>query len=225
MIVVVIPAYQAAAKLGEVLASVHATAPELPLIVIDDGSTDETSAVAERAGATVLRHAQNQGKGAALQTGFQYARLHGYTAVLTLDADGQHRAAELPGLLAAHRRDPQALVLGVRSFAADKMPGRSRFGNKFSTWWISLFARHRFSDTQTGFRIYPMAMLEGLPLSTSRFDTETELLLWAAHRGVAIIEQPIATIYEADHVSHFHGFADSMRVIRLVVTSPYWLRR
>lgn len=223
-VVVLIPCYQGAHKIAEVIADVRAIAPALPIVVVDDGSADDSAKVAAAAGATVLRHARNQGKGAALATGFAHAKQRGARAVLTLDADGQHRAAEIPAMLAAHEQNPDALVLGVRSFDPNKMPARSRFGNRFSTWWISLFARHSFSDTQTGFRIYPTAFVSDLPLQTHRFDTETEILFWAAHKNIAIVEQPIATVYGSDHVSHFRGFADSMRVLRLVVSSPVWLR-
>lgn len=223
-VLVLIPCYQGAQKIAQVIADVQRIAPELPIVVVDDGSADDSSRVAAAAGATVLRHARNQGKGAALATGFGHARQLKANAVLTLDADGQHRAEEIPAMLAAHRRQPDALVLGVRSFDPAKMPPRSRFGNRFSTWWISLFARHPFSDTQTGFRIYPTEFVSDLPLHTNHFDTETEILFWAVHRGVPIVEQEIATIYGADHVSHFRGFADTVRVIKLVVSSPLWLR-
>ncbi len=224
MIAALIPCFEGAGKVGRVIAEVRAVAPALPIVVVDDGSTDESAKIAEAAGAIVLRHAQNQGKGAALQTGFAWANQHGYTGVLTLDADGQHRAAEIPALLALHAAHPTALILGVRSFDPAKMPRRSRIGNRISTWWISRFAGHPFSDTQTGFRVYPVSLVSSLPLRTSRFDTETEILLWAARRGTPIVEHSIATVYDRDHVSHFHGFSDTMRVIRLVLFSPLWLR-
>jgi hypothetical protein len=220
MILIVIPCYQGAATVGDVVRG--AARSGLPVVVVDDGATDGSGAAAEAAGATVLRHPVNRGKGAALASGFAYARQRGATAVLTMDADGQHDPDEIAALVAAHERRPDALVVGVRSFARDDMPRRSRVGNRISTWWISRFAGVRYRDTQSGFRVYPRALFD-VPLVSTRFDTETELLLRAAKMKLALVEVPIRTIYAADHASHFHGVRDTLRVIKLVLSSPLWL--
>lgn len=219
-VLIVIPAYKAEATIEAVIRG--AREHGLPVVVVDDGSDDQTGARAEQAGATVLRHAGNRGKGAALQTGFAYALNHGAQAVLTLDADGQHDPAEIPALLAAWREAPGSLIIGVRSFDPRLMPRRSRIGNQISTFFISRFAHRRHSDTQSGFRIYPRRLLCA-PLTTRRFDTETELVLWAAKLGVPLREVPIQTIYSADtHTTHFRNWEDTLRVLRLVVGSPLW---
>lgn len=244
-ILVLIPAYNAELHVGQVIAGVEKSG--LPILVVDDGSRDKSADVAVRAGVKVLRHQANRGKGAALQTGFAYAARSGYDAVLTLDADGQHDPGELPSLLAAWQAQPGSLILGVRSFDPRLMPRRSRIGNHISTFFISRFSHRRHSDTQTGFRIYPRRLFT-LPLSTRRFDTETELLLWAAKLAVPLVEVPIQTIYHpAAHAeaepaapagpstaasasaaasstpaSHFRNWEDTLRVIRLVVSSPWW---
>lgn len=231
-ILVLIPAYNAAAHVGQVIAGVQKSG--LPILVVDDGSRDKSADVAEQAGVVkVLRHQANRGKGAALQTGFAYAAQNGYDAVLTLDADGQHDPDELPSMLAAWREQPGSLILGVRSFDPRLMPRRSRIGNQISTYFISRFSHRRHSDTQTGFRIYPRRLFT-LPLSTRRFDTETELLLWAAKLAVPLVEVPIQTIYHPvaspspsasasrAPASHFRNWEDTLRVIRLVVSSPWW---
>jgi hypothetical protein len=217
---VVIPCYQGAATVGDVVRG--ARAQGLPVLVVDDGSSDDSAAAAAAAGATVLRHPANRGKGAALASGFAFARRQGEDAVLSMDADGQHDAAEIPTLLAAHQHDPRALVIGVRSFAPADMPRRSRIGNRISTWWISRFAGQRYRDTQSGFRIYPRALFD-VPLRSTRFDTETELLLRAAKMKLPLVEIPIRTIYGPDRVTHFHGLRDTLRVIKLVLGSPLWL--
>ncbi len=139
-----------------------------------------------------------------------------------MDADGQHDPAEIAKLVAAHERAPDALVVGVRSFAPEDMPRRSRVGNRISTWWISRFAGVQYHDTQSGFRVYPSALFD-VPLRSTKFDTETELLLRAAKMKLPLVEVPIKTIYRDDHSSHFHGFADTLRVIKLVIGSPLWL--
>jgi glycosyltransferase involved in cell wall biosynthesis len=221
MILVAIPCYQGAATVGEVVRRTKASG--LPVVVVDDGSSDGSAEVARKAGADqVLRHPANHGKGAALATAFAFAEQRGARAVLTLDADGQHDPAEIPKLMAAHERDPRAIVVGVRSFAPEDMPRRSRVGNRISTWWISRYAGRHHSDTQSGFRVYPRALYATVKLRSRRFETETELLLHAARRGLPLVEVPIATIYGPDRVTHFHGFRDTMRVIGLVFFSPLW---
>ncbi len=218
MIGLLIPCYNAAAHVAEVVrgAAVHGQ-----VIVVDDGSDDDSRAQAETAGAKLLTHSVNRGKGAALQTGFAYARSQQMEAVLTLDADGQHDPSEIPKLLAAHAQSPSALIVGVRSFEAEVMPPRSRFGNAFSTWWISRFSGRRHTDSQSGFRLYPRRLLE-VELRSQHFEAETELLLRAAKLAVPLIEVPVRTIYRADHSTHFHGFADTLRVLRVVLSSPFW---
>ncbi|HXU70882.1 MAG TPA: glycosyltransferase [Polyangia bacterium] len=219
MTIVVIPCYQGARTVGQVVRGARASG--LPVVVVDDGSTDDSGAVAEAAGATVLRHPANRGKGAALASGLAYAKKMGADAVLSMDADGQHDPGEIGALVAAHEREPQALVVGVRSFAPEDMPRRSRIGNRISTWWISRYAGVRYSDSQSGFRIYPRAMFD-VTLRTTKFDTEAELLLRAAKMKLPLVEVPIKTIYAADHASHFHGFRDTLRVMKLVFFSPLW---
>lgn len=234
-VLIAIPAYNAAPHLGAVIKGAQQSG--LPVIVIDDGSSDESASVAERAGALVLRHHANRGKGAALQTAFAYARAHAAEAVLTLDADGQHDPHEIGPLLSAWGADPSRLVLGVRTFDPALMPRRSRIGNHISTFFISRFSGRPHRDTQTGFRVYPKRLFE-LPLGTRRFDTETELLLWAAKLGVPLVEVPIQTIYHSNALpsttvgvgkaiaaapsTHFRNWEDTLRVIRLVVSSPFW---
>lgn len=250
-----IPAYNAAGSIAAVVEKAHAIGA--PVLVVDDGSSDATGEEARRAGATVLRHARNRGKGAALQTGFAYAAARGAQTVLTLDADGQHDPAEAGKLLAAAATHPDSLIIGVRSFDPALMPRRSRIGNQISTFFISRFAGRPHRDTQSGFRVYPRRLFT-MPLRTRRFDTETELLLWAAKLGVSLCEVPIQTIYHghgpgpgpeqepvaarreatdllstaapapalsaepAVHTSHFRNWEDTLRVIRLVIGSPWW---
>ena len=219
---IAIPCFQGAGKIGEVVRGARATGH--PVVVIDDGSSDGSAAEAEAAGATVvLRHPANHGKGAALATAFAFAAQRGAGAVLTMDADGQHDPDEVPRLVAAYRARPEAMVVGVRSFAPEEMPRRSRIGNRISTWWISKFAGRPHSDTQSGFRVYPRALYRAA-LRSRRFETETELLLVAARRGLPLVEVPIRTIYGPDRVTHFHGFRDTLRVITLVLGSTLWRR-
>ncbi len=223
-VAIVVPCFNAASRVGDVVRG--ALGRGLPVYVVDDGSADGSGDAAAQAGATaVVRHPRNQGKGAAIRTGFRWALQHGADAVLTLDADGQHDPGEIPRLLAAHATEPDALVIGVRSFAPEDMPRRSRIGNRISTFWIGRFAGRRYTDTQSGFRLYPRALAALPALRTRRFDTETELLLCAARLRLPVVEVPVRTIYDADRVTHFHGLTDTLRVLGLVISSPLWGRR
>ena len=219
-LIVVVPVFQGAATVSDVVRGARATG--YPVLAVDDGSSDASSDAAAGAGAIVLRHPRNQGKGAALQTGFAFALRNEARAVLTIDADGQHDPTEIPALIAAHREHPEALIIGVRSF--DQMPQRNRTGNRISTYWISRFAGRPHRDSQSGFRVYPRALFEGAHFRTSRFDTETELLLRAAKLGLPLVEIPVRTIYAPaeGRSSHFRGFLDTLRIMRLVIGSPLW---
>ncbi len=218
---IAIPVYQGARSIAEVVRGARTSG--LPVVVVDDGSSDGSADAAEAAGATVLRHPMNHGKGAALATAFAWAARRGLAGVLTLDADGQHDPGEIPRLIAAHRVAPRGLVIGVRRFD-QSMPRRSRIGNRISTYWISRFAGRRVSDSQSGFRLYPRALFDGPPLRSSRFDTETELLLRAAKLDLPFVEVPIRTIYASDGGTHFRNFRDTLRIMRLVIGSPWWKR-
>lgn len=215
----VIPAFQAADTVADVVAGIiRATA--LGVIVVDDGSSDATGARARGAGARVLRHEANLGKGAALMTGFALAAEEGACGVLTLDADGQHATEDASLLLAAHRASPEALIMGVRDF--HRMPRRSRTGNAISTWWISRFAGRRHRDTQTGFRVYPRRLFAEVKPRSARFATEVELLLRAAKLDIALVEVPVTTLYPPEYTTHFRDFRDTLQIIRLVISSPWW---
>jgi hypothetical protein len=254
---VVIPALECGRTIGDVVAGVRASAPALPVVVVDDGSQDDTGARAAAAGALVLRHPRRGGKGAALATGFAWALAHGHDAVATLDGDGQHAAAELPTLLAAHHREPEALVIGARAItrqvaaarphraaasqvaaarphraAASQvaaasgdgpMPALNQVGNRVSTYWLGLFAGQPVGDSQSGFRVYPRAVIAAPP-RTSGFEVESELLLRAAKLGLTIRPVTITTIYQppGTRTSHFRKVRDTLRIIALVLRQVRW---
>jgi glycosyltransferase involved in cell wall biosynthesis len=221
-LVIVIPVYRGAATVGDVVRRARSSGH--PVVVVDDGSDDASGAEAEAAGAEVLRHPINQGKGAALRSGFSSAARAGASGVLTLDADGQHDPAEIPSLVAAHRAAPRALVIGVRRFDDAAMPAPRRVGNRMSTFWISKFAGRPHRDSQSGFRVYPRELFDGAALRSSRFETETELLLLAAHRGLPLVEVEVRTIYRPGAATHFRSVRDTLRIMQLVVGSPFWRR-
>ncbi len=223
--VVVIPSKDNAPTVGDVAAACHAQGVDV--IVVDDGSVDGTGDVARDVqGVTVLAHAVNMGKGAALNTAFHHAWRQGYTHAICLDADGQHDPADLPRFVEACRADPWAIHAGVRDMST--APGRSQFGMKFSNWWTWVETGHRLGDTQCGFRAYPLEPVLSLGLGDGRYEWEVEVLVRSLWRGVAVRDLDCRVFYppEEERVSSFRPFWDNARIsllnTRLVVLRILW---
>lgn len=212
-----VPAYNAAASIGAVVASTRSVLA--PVLVVDDGSSDDTAARAAGAGAEVVRHPVNQGKGAALVTGLGHLERQGFGRVLTLDADGQHLPDQIPVLLAASDAAPAAIVVGVRRKEGFEIRRIARFGNWFADRFMRWVAGQPVPDTQSGFRVYPVAATLALGARGTRYDFETEILLRAARAGVPVLGVPVAVYYPpvAERVSHYRPWADTLRIIRSVL--------
>jgi len=193
---------------------VEATGSQLPVLVADDGSTDETPSLAAAAGATVVRHGKNQGKGQALVTGFNWALEHGYQAVLTLDADGQHDPVDIPKFINAYRIDSGDLIIGRRDF--HQMPFPNRFANPIGSRLLSIALKQRIQDNQCGYRLHTRRLLEALDLKKTGFELEVEVVIQAVCKGMRIGWVPISTIYSTGKVSYFHPFHDSRRFLGMV---------
>jgi glycosyltransferase involved in cell wall biosynthesis len=212
-----VPAYNAGASIGAVVAG---TRPVLsPVVVVDDGSSDDTAARAASAGAEVLRHAVNQGKGAALLTGMRHLERQGFARALTLDADGQHLPDQIPALLAAADAAPRAIVVGVRRKEGFEIKRIARFGNWVADRFMRWIAGQPLPDTQSGFRVYPVAATLVLRTRGTRYDFETEVLLRAARAGMPVLGVPVAVYYPpvAERISHYRPWADTLRIIRSVL--------
>jgi glycosyltransferase involved in cell wall biosynthesis len=222
---VVIPAYQNAATLAE---AVRGAREHLPVIVVDDGSTDGTAQIlAGLDGITIERHARNRGKGAALRTGFDAARRAGFTHVVSVDADGQHPAAMIPRLLKATGK---AIVIGARDLRAAGAGLGSRIGRANSNFWTWVETGRRLPDTQSGLRSYPLAALEPLRLVTRRYDFEIEVLVKAAWAGTATRSVPVDVTYAEGRISHYRPVRDLLGIallnvrlvlLRLCLPAPY----
>jgi len=211
-VVAVIPAYQASPTIDTV---VRATLEHLPVIVVDDGSTDGTSVVAEGAGAEVLRQEPNQGKGAALRRGFQHALDAGAEAVLTLDADGQHDPACAPDFLATWRERGAPLIIGRRDFG--QMPLSRRVANNLGTQTFSWAVGRHIEDNQSGYRLIAKPLLPHLLGSREAgFEFEVEMITDAIRAGLVIDWVPIPTIYEdaGSHISPISHVTNFLRVAR-----------
>jgi glycosyltransferase involved in cell wall biosynthesis len=216
--VAIVPAYQAGHSVGRVVSDLFRAWPrelgEPAVLVVDDGSSDSTARSAEQAGATVIRHDRNRGKGAALKTGLFRARSLGAKVAVTVDADGQHPASEAMRVLAAPAPD-DALVLGVRDLVRDGAPGANRFSNGFSNVFLSLFSRRRLADTQCGLRRYPVSQTLALDPRETGYGFEAEVILRAARCGWPIEQIPVRVIYPPrdQRVSHFHVVRDPARIV------------
>ena len=191
----------------------------IPVVIVDDGSGPEYQTVfakvASFTGVAVLRHAVNLGKGAALKTGINFilAGAPDTPGIVTADADGQHHPEDILQMAARVRETPGALIMGVRSFGS-ATPLRSRFGNQITKSVMRVLVGKRLSDTQTGLRAIPNALLPRLlKIPASGYEFELEMLLAAKHLGTHVVEQPVRTIYEAGNpTSHFQPLRDSMRI-------------
>lgn len=192
----VIPARNEAATLAVVIAR---TADHVDRVyVVDDGSTDATADIIRAAPVTALAHEESKGKAAALATGFRRALADGYTAILTLDGDGQHDTAEISKLLAAHRDHVDCLILGARLLNREHAPVLRRFANRFADFWISWASGQRVPDSQSGFRIYPAALLHEVQASTARhrgYVYESQMLIDGARAGYPSVAVAVSSIY------------------------------
>lgn len=184
-----------------------------PVVVIDDGSSDATGAVARAAGATVLRHEVNRGKGAALKTGFAWALSNGYDGVITLDADGQHLPSEIPKFLREREASGADLIIGGRSHLFHGMLPRRRNANRFSAWCIAKASGVPITDSQSGFRFYSAKLLRAMQFRTNGFDMESEVIVRAGRAGYSIVTIPIELGFvDGLATSHYRPLKDTLRI-------------
>jgi uncharacterized protein (DUF2062 family) len=214
-ICVVIPVYNHALTLREVIAGARAF---LPVIVVNDGSTDDTASVlAKESGITIVTLSPNQGKGAALRAGFAQAQALGYTHAVTLDADGQHPTSAIPAFAEACRRQPEALIVGTRELKPAGAPLARRLTNALSTFWFKVETGVPLTDTQCGYRCYPLETTRPLPVKFGRYAYELEVLVLAAWAGLPLVPIPFQVDYAAptSRLSHFNPLRDFAHISRL----------
>lgn len=211
-ILAIIPAYNEAVKISQVVAS---TLLRLPLLVIDDGSIDETARIAENSGAIVLSLVPNQGKGVALQKGFKYAIEAGYDAVVTLDADGQHDPGEIPKFLRAYQQSSADLIIGERDFS--QIPTIRRLANTLGRWSFSWAVGQPISDNQSGYRLISQRMMEAVLGSREvGFEFEVEMIVVCIKKEYALAWVPIRTIY-GEEGSHIQPMKHTIEFTRMVL--------
>jgi len=188
------------------------------VIVIDDGSSDGTSAAIADLPVECIRHHQPQGKARGLADGFGRALELGCDGVLTMDGDGQHAGEDLPRLLTVAARYPRHIIIGARLLGRDNTPGKNRFGNRLADFWVSWACGQRIVDSQSGQRFYPREVAElALTLPHGGFVFESEILIEAARRGIRTVSVPIQARYDDDRrASHFKPFRDVMSITGMI---------
>jgi glycosyltransferase involved in cell wall biosynthesis len=211
-ILCLIPAYNEQAHITTVVSE---AIQYLPVLVVDDGSRDQTANLAEQAGACVLRLVPNQGKGAALTAGFRQCLAEGYEAVLTLDGDGQHDPAEIPLFLAAYQQKPSGLIIGQRDY--QKMPFRRRFPNTLGRLLFSMAVGQHIPDNQSGYRLISRQLIEKLlENKESGFEFEVDMITQCLKHRMGLAWVPIRTIY-AGEASHIRPLPHLLHFIRITL--------
>lgn len=211
---IIIPVYNHPHHLQEVIE--EAKDSGLPVYVVDDGSDDATAPLLDRTpGITLLRHRRNLGKGAALLTGMIAAHGDGYRWAVTLDGDGQHRPEDSRRLLVAVSDGARCLVVGCRQGMAENanVPWSSRFGRQFSNFWVWAAGGPWLSDSQSGFRLYPLPETLSLNVQARRYQFEVEVLVRARRQGLAVRQAAVGVVYQppGERVSHFRPGRDFWR--------------
>ena len=212
-----IPAYREEKRIGEVVRRVRAHLGTV--LVVDDGSPDATADQARQAGAEVIVHAQNAGKGAAIKTGFRALLERGVEYVLILDGDGQHLPEEIGRFLAAAAEEHCGMYVGNRMHETAGMPRVRLLTNRFMSWIISRICRQPIPDSQCGFRMIHRDVIPSLFCESNAYDYETEMLLIACRDGHRIRNVPVTTIY-GDETSKIRPLRDGLRFLKLM--SRYW---
>ena len=208
-----IPAFNEAATIAEVVTGVrpHVQA----VVVVDDGSADETAARAEAAGARVIRHAENRGKGHAVRSGLAQILALDFSHVLLIDGDGQHRPEDVPKMLEAARESNADLVVGARVFDKSQMPRSRYYSNTIGSRALSSFIGSPIDDSQSGFRLIRCDALRGVTLTATGYEIETEMLIKLARKGVRMTSVPVTLSYGAK--SKLRPIRDTTRTCFLAV--------
>ncbi len=201
---VLIPAYNAAQSLSEVLNRTVQFIPISSMIVIDDGSIDSTKSIAEKNGAVILSHGKNRGKGAALRTGFDHVLKNGFDTVITMDSDLQHQPEDIPRFIAHHEVTGCDVIIGSRLHNSKGMPFHRFLSNTITTGLVKARTGAEITDSQSGFRLIHRRVLEQVQLTSAGFEAETEFLIKAAARKFSFGSIPIDTIYAGEKSSMTH---------------------
>lgn len=212
-ICVIIPTYNNDQTIADVINKVEKYTDNI--IIVNDGSTDNTFDILQNyKDIELLSYDKNKGKGHALQKGFNAAIDKGYRYAITIDSDGQHNPEEIPLFVDCITKYPDSLIVGVRNFNIEQFPSKNRFANKFSNSWFTFFTDIELSDTQSGFRLYPIELLKAIKFYSKKYEYELEVIVKAAWRGINIVSVPINAYYPPAElrITHYRPFKDFTRI-------------
>ena len=218
---VIIPTYNEARAIAGLVREIRQQG--LDILVIDDGSSDNTAQLAQDSGAIVSRNPTNQGKGASLIKGFNYALDKGYEAVITMDGDGQHVVEDIPYFIRLAKYSDSAIFIGNRMQRIKNIPLLRLVTNKFMSWFLSRLAKQKIPDTQCGFRLIKQEALRRMRLTTRKYETESEILLKSSRLGFKIESVPIRTVYKGEK-SQINTFIDTIRFIRFIIVELWTMK-
>ncbi len=208
---IIVPTYNNELSLKEVLENVLKVSRDV--IIVNDGSTDDTQKILSSfSDIHIINYPINKGKGHALKLGFQQAIAEGFDYAITIDSDGQHHPDDIPKLVAKINQEPGKVIMGCRNMEQEGIPGKSSFGNKFSNFWFWTETGIKLSDTQTGFRAYPLKPIREIRFFTRKFEFEIEVIVRLAWKNVKFAEVPIKVEYPEDRISHFRPTIDFARI-------------
>lgn len=211
---VLIPSYNESKTIGSLVKAVKAKG--LDVVVVDDGSIDQTQEIARQSGAYVLRNEKNRGKGASLREGFRYVLNKGFDAVITMDGDGQHSLEDISSFLNAASEPSVEMIVGNRMSSKQNMPRLRWLTNSFMSWLISLICRQDIPDSQCGFRLIKRKVIKELNPISANYEIESEILIEAQHKGFRIKFIPVQTIY-AKQASQINPVVDTIRFFRYIL--------
>jgi len=228
---IIIPTFNNEKTLETVISGVLRTTSDI--IIVNDGSTDGTPAILEKfSRLNIISYSPNSGKGYAIRQGFKAAIAAGYNYAITIDSDGQHYPSDIESFLKKVAEVPDALIVGARNLDPEKVSKGSRFANRISNFWYRVLTGIKLTDTQTGFRLYPLDLISDMKFFTPKYEFELEILVRAAWRRINVISAPIQVYYppKQERVSHFRPFMDFVRIsllnfvlllIAILYTKPF----
>lgn len=211
--IIIIPTFNNNGTIAKVISDVKSYASDV--LVINDGSTDNTEEIIRQIDdITIISYEKNKGKGFALKTGLRKAYKMGFRYAITIDSDGQHYASDIPTFISQIELTPDSLLIGARNLNAENMPGKNTFANKFSNFWFEIETGISLSDTQSGYRLYPLEVIKTMRFITPRYEFELEVIVKTAWRGINVMNIPINVFYPSkeERISHFRPLQDFTRI-------------
>ncbi|HXK49304.1 MAG TPA: glycosyltransferase family 2 protein [Clostridiales bacterium] len=215
---ILIPAYNSARYIDDLFDRLEKMGLFDQAIVVNDGSTDDTEDICRERKVEVISHKRNRGKGAALRTGFKYMAENGVEFFITLDSDLQHDVRYIPEFVKKYEETNADIIVGNRLGDTSTMPVERVFSNRTTSYIVSLLAKQKIPDSQSGYRLIKTAAVKDLVITCDRFEMESELLIKAGRKKLKIDSIPISALYEGAH-SSISVFRDTYRFIRLVIRS------